>query len=72
MWIFLLLREKSERGEERRGRKGVVNEQGDKFGQGAVVCSFWRSLLQISFMVLLHGICFVRVPEFWPHEELIS
>ncbi len=42
---------------ERRGRKGVLNDQGDKFGQGCVVCSIWRSLLQISFMVLLHGIC---------------
>ncbi len=27
------------------------------FGQSGVVCSLWRSLLQISFMVLLHGIC---------------
>ncbi len=41
---------------ERRGRKGVINEQGDKFGQGGVGV-LWRSLLQISFIVLLHGIC---------------
>ncbi len=40
-------------------------------GSGAVCC-LWRSLFfQISFMVLLHGISFTRVPEFWPHEELI-
>ncbi len=52
------VRGESETGEEgeRRGRKGVLNDQGDTFGQGCVVCSLWRSLLQISFMVLLHGI----------------
>ncbi len=43
--------------EERQRGQGVVNDQGDKFGQGGVVCSLWRSILQISFMVLLHGIC---------------
>ncbi len=43
--------------EERQRGQGVVNDQGDKFGQGGVVCSLWRSLLHISFMVLLHGIC---------------
>ncbi len=45
------------RGRERRGKKGVLNDQADKFGQVCVVCFLWRSLLQISFVVLLHGIC---------------
>ncbi len=44
-----------------------VNEQ-----VGGVVCSLWRSLLQINFVVLLHGICFVCVPNAWFHEEIIS
>ncbi len=48
------MREERQRGQ---GEKGVVNDQGDKFGQGGVVCSLWRTLLQISFMALLHGIC---------------
>lgn len=25
----------------------VINEQGERFGQGSVICSIWRSLLQI-------------------------
>ncbi len=58
-------------GGEKRGMKGVIHEQRDKLGQGVVVCSLWRFILQISFMVLLYSICFARVPEFWPHEELI-
>ncbi len=50
--------EKSER-ERQRGQReeGGVNEQG-----GGVVCSLWRCLLKINCIVLLHGICFVRVP----------
>ncbi len=50
IWVFLLLGEKSERreaeavrGDERE--EGVVNDQGDTFGQGGVVCFLWRSLL---------------------------
>ncbi len=30
---------------QRRGRKGVINDQGDKFGQGGVVCFLWRSFV---------------------------
>ncbi len=52
IWIRLLFWEEVREEGQRRGRKGVV----DKFGQVGV-CSLWRSLLQISFMVLFHGIC---------------
>ncbi len=31
--------------------------------RGGVVCYLWRSLLQISFIALLHAICFVWVPD---------
>ncbi len=30
---------------QRRGRKGVINDQGDKFGQGGVVCFLCRSFV---------------------------
>ncbi len=52
-----IVREERQRRQGEKGEEGVINDQGDKFGQAGVVCSLWRSLLQISFMVLLHGIC---------------
>ncbi len=47
---------------ESRGRKGVLNDQADKFGQGGVVCSLWRSLLQISLWFYCMAFVFEGVP----------
>ncbi len=50
-----------------RLKEGEAERAGENKGNGAV-CSLWRSLLQINFMVLLPGICVARVPEFWPQN----